>query len=99
MYRTRRASSNATQNQLQEIAVSDLHLDDRPITSGGWSGCVVGGTLNGRRVAVKLAPRNSERAEVSWSRVVELLRDCLLVRYCLVLTGANLEWSCQRLLL
>uniref|UniRef100_A0A7I4AJR9 Protein kinase domain-containing protein n=1 Tax=Physcomitrium patens TaxID=3218 RepID=A0A7I4AJR9_PHYPA len=61
--RTRRGSSNATQNQLQEVPAPDLHLDDRPISTGGWSGCVVGGTLIGCRVAVKLALRNSERAE------------------------------------
>lgn len=84
MYRTRGASSNPRQKQLQEIPASDLHLDDRPMSSVGWSGCVVGGTLNGRRVAVKFAPRNSERAEVSWSRVLEMLRAHLKVHYYLV---------------
>ncbi|XP_024364685.1 uncharacterized protein [Physcomitrium patens] len=72
--RTRRGSSNATQNQLQEIPAPDLHLDDRPISSGGWSGSVVGGTLNGRRVAVKLAPRNSERAEALLNEVDAYLK-------------------------
>nr|PNR28417.1 hypothetical protein PHYPA_029009 [Physcomitrium patens] len=72
--RTRRGSSNATQNQLQEIPAPDLHLDDRPISSGGWSGSVVGGILNGRRVAVKLAPRNSERAEALLNEVDAYLK-------------------------
>jgi hypothetical protein len=74
MYRTREAYSNRRQKRLQEIPASGLHLDDRPITNVGWSGCVVGGRLNGRRVAVKFAPRKSERAEVSWSCVVVALR-------------------------
>jgi len=70
MYRTREAYSTRRQKQLQEIPASDLHLDDRPISNEGWSGCVVGGRLNGRRVAVKFAPPKSERAEVSWSWVL-----------------------------
>jgi hypothetical protein len=69
---------------LPELKPSDLHLDDRAISSGGWSGCVVGGILNGCRVAVKLAERDSEQAEVSWSHVVELLRASLRVHYYLV---------------
>ncbi|XP_024396011.1 uncharacterized protein [Physcomitrium patens] len=44
--RTQEANSNSRQKQLQEILASDLHLDDRPISSEGWSGCVVGGRLN-----------------------------------------------------
>ncbi|XP_024391341.2 uncharacterized protein [Physcomitrium patens] len=72
--RTRRGSSNATQNQLQEVPAPDLHLDDRPISTGGWSGCVVGGTLIGCRVAVKLALRNSERAEALLNEVDAYLK-------------------------
>uniref|UniRef100_A9U1C1 Predicted protein n=1 Tax=Physcomitrium patens TaxID=3218 RepID=A9U1C1_PHYPA len=80
MYRTRGACSNMRQKQLQEIPASDLHLDDRPITSVGWSGCVVGGILNGRRVAVKFAPRKSERAEFATPyRLVILFCICRLL--------------------
>lgn len=67
--RTRGKSSHTRQNELPELEPSDLHLDDRAISSGGWSGCVVGGNLNGCRVAVKLAERDSEQAEALLNEV------------------------------
>jgi hypothetical protein len=78
MYRTREAYSNWKQKQLQEIPAMDLHLDDRPIADEGWSGCVVGGRLNGHRVAMKFAPQKSECAEVSWSWVVS--KRCMPIK-------------------
>lgn len=49
---------------LQETAATHLHLEACPFATG-WSGNIVRGRIGRHRVAVKLAPICSVRAEVN----------------------------------
>lgn len=51
-------------DDLQETAAADLHLAACPFATG-WSGNIVRGRIGCHRVAVKLAPILSVRAEVN----------------------------------
>jgi hypothetical protein len=51
-------------------------VETNVISSGGWSGIVASGSLNGQHVAFKFAFTGSERAKVSWSCVKN---SCVLI--------------------
>ena len=48
---------------LRETRAEDLNMEDEPFACG-WSGNVLKGVYKGVPIAIKLAPRNSERAQV-----------------------------------
>jgi hypothetical protein len=61
---------------LQDFPKGHLHVETNVISSGGWSGIVASGSLNGQHVAFKFAFTGSERAKVSWSCVKN---SCVLI--------------------
>lgn len=48
-----------------DTPAEELHLEQTPYSSGGWSGRIGRGLVNGEEVAVKIAQRYSNEAEVS----------------------------------
>lgn len=54
---------------LQETPASHLHLSAHPFARG-WSGSIVHGTYEGHRVAVKLAPFGSGRAQALFTEIM-----------------------------